>query len=93
LRQLAKAAKPKVVLSKDVRDANLYSFNSSTGVLKTQYKFRLGEEFNEVGMSGDQCKSVINFQGNTMVHLQKGENFKIFILVCTNSKSSLINLD
>lgn len=40
-----------------------FSFNSSAGFIKNQYKFQLNEEFDEIGMLNDRCKSMIIFHG------------------------------
>lgn len=67
------ALKPKVVLIKNKNGS--YSFNSSAGIMKTNYRFVLNEEFEETGIMRDRARSVVSFHGNTMVHVQKGSKY------------------
>lgn len=73
---LVKALKPKVVLIRN-KDGS-YSFNSNTTLIKTNYRFVLNEEFEEIGIKEDRASSVVSLHGNTMVHVQRREKFMEF---------------
>lgn len=68
---VASSAKPKVALKRN--PDGTFSFTSSAGLLKTNYVFQLGVDFEEEAMNGARSRSIITFNGNTMVHIQKGK--------------------
>lgn len=70
-RKLANSAKPKVSLIKNSNGT--YSFRSSAGLLGTNIDFIPDVEFDEKTMERGVCRSVISFEGNRMIHIQRGD--------------------
>lgn len=70
LRQVGNSVYPTVELTKD---GDEYTFSTSSTFKNTVIKFKEGEEFDEETLDGRKIKSVITFDGNKMVHDQKGE--------------------
>lgn len=52
---------------------NSYSFETNWGPRTTTVKFNLNEEFEEERLDGSKVKSVVTFDGNKMIHQQKGD--------------------
>lgn len=70
LRQVGNSIYPTVDLTKD---GDWYTFTTSSTFKTTAIKFKEGEEFEEETLDGRKIKSVITFDGNKMIHDQKGE--------------------
>lgn len=70
LRQVGNSVYPTVELTKN---GDEYTFSTSSTFKNTVIKFKEGEEFDEETLDGRKIKSVITFDGNKMIHDQKGE--------------------
>lgn len=51
---------------------NTYSFNTISSFRTQSIKFQPGVEFIESRMDGEKVPCVITFEGNKMIHVQKG---------------------
>lgn len=70
LRKLGNSISPTVEL---VKNGDEYTFNTLSTFKNTTIKFKLGEEFDEETVDGRMVKSVCTFDGNKLIHEQKGE--------------------
>ncbi|ETN64054.1 allergen [Anopheles darlingi] len=70
LRKLGNSISPTVEL---VKNGDEYTFNTLSTFKNTTIKFKLGEEFDEETVDGRTVKSVCTFDGNKLIHEQKGE--------------------
>ncbi len=70
LRQVGNSVYPTVELTKN---GDEYQFSTSSTFKNTVITFKVGEEFDEETLDGRKIKSVITFDGNKMIHDQKGE--------------------
>jgi hypothetical protein len=86
-RKIATSAKPKVSLVKE-KDG-MFALTASAGLLKTRQVFTPGIEFEEQCMDGGKSRSIINFQGNTMVHRQKGDREVKIVREFSNEKLTM----
>uniref|UniRef100_A0A0X3PU32 Fatty acid-binding protein homolog 1 n=1 Tax=Schistocephalus solidus TaxID=70667 RepID=A0A0X3PU32_SCHSO len=55
------------------RDGNGYSMHADSSVMKYEYKFKLGEEFQHATLSGQQIKSLITLERNTLKQVDYAE--------------------
>lgn len=70
LRQVGNSVYPTVELTKN---GDEYTFSTSSTFKNTVIKFKEGQEFDEETLDGRKIKSVITFDGNKMIHDQKGD--------------------
>lgn len=82
LRQVGNSVYPTVSLSKD---GDEYTFSTSSTFKNTVIKFKEGEEFEEETLDGRKIRSVITFEGNKMIHDQKGDKGHIIYRVFTEN--------
>ena len=71
VRKMASSASSTVELVKE--DDNNYSFNTISSFRTTSIKFQPGVEFTETRADGVEVPCVITFDGNKMIHEQKGD--------------------
>ncbi|XP_037041050.1 probable fatty acid-binding protein isoform X2 [Bradysia coprophila] len=83
LRQVGNSVYPTVELTKN---GDEYSFTTSSTFKNTVIKFKEGEEFDEETLDGRKIKSVITFDGDKMIHDQKGEKGHIIYRVFTDTE-------
>ena len=69
-RKLGGATSPVVEVTKD---GDTYTMKTESTFKNTEVKFKLGQEFDEETPDGRDVKSTITFDGNKMIHIQKGE--------------------
>ncbi|XP_060771577.1 fatty acid-binding protein, brain-like [Neoarius graeffei] len=69
--------KPVMTFSQD-GDCVVYKVQSS--ILKTENKFRLGEEFHDEVFPGRFCKSTMNLEGKKLIHVQLYKGWIITIV-------------
>ncbi|XP_027859710.1 retinoid-binding protein 7 [Xiphophorus couchianus] len=71
-RKIAAMLKPQKVIK---QDGDSFTFQTTSSVLKYECSFKVGEEFEEVtkGMDNRKCRSVVNWDNNKLVCVQKGE--------------------
>jgi len=82
LRQVGNSVYPTVELTKN---GDEYTFSTHSTFKNTSIKFKEGEEFEEETLDGRKIKSVITFDGDTMIHDQKGEKGHIIYRVFTET--------
>jgi len=83
LRQVGNSIYPTVELTKN---GDEYTFSTSSTFKNTAIKFKEGEEFEEETLDGRKIKSVITFDGNKMIHDQKGEKGHIIYRVFSETE-------
>ncbi|XP_043977272.1 retinoid-binding protein 7 [Gambusia affinis] len=71
-RKIASMLKPQKVIK---QDGDSFTFQTISSVLKYECSFKIGEEFEEVtkGMDNRKCRSVVNWDDDKLVCVQKGE--------------------
>ncbi|XP_032406307.1 retinoid-binding protein 7 [Xiphophorus hellerii] len=71
-RKIAAMLKPQKVIK---QDGDSFTFQTTSSVLKYECSFKVGEEFEEVtkGMDNRKCRSVVNWDNDKLVCVQKGE--------------------
>lgn len=77
--KFASTATPKVTIQGPNSDGSFVLF-AVAGITKTSMHFKPDKEFDETSMMREKCKSIITFDKNTMVHVQKGSYCLLFIL-------------
>ncbi|KAJ6634732.1 putative fatty acid-binding protein, partial [Pseudolycoriella hygida] len=82
LRQVGNTVYPTVDL---VKNGDEYSFTTSSTFKTTVIKFKEGEEFDEETLDGRKIRSVITFDGDKMIHDQKGDKGHIIYRVFTET--------
>lgn len=55
------------------QDDGSYAFSITSSFKNEVIKFKPNEEFNEETMDGRKVKSLVTFEGNKMILIQKGE--------------------
>ncbi|KAM4740535.1 retinoid-binding protein 7 [Anableps anableps] len=72
MRKIASMLKPQKVIK---QDGDSFTFQTICSVLKYECSFKIGEEFEEVtkGMDNRKCQSVVNWDNDKLVCVQKGE--------------------
>lgn len=68
---MASKLTPTVRLEKE--DKDYYTFHFISSFKNESIKFKPNEEFSEETMDGRKVKSLVTFEGNKMILLQKGE--------------------
>ncbi|KAK5616031.1 Retinoid-binding protein 7 [Crenichthys baileyi] len=71
-RKIASMLKPQKVIK---QDGDSFTFQTISPVLKYECSFKIGEEFEEVtkAMDNRKCQSVVNWDNDKLVCVQKGE--------------------
>ncbi|MED6248279.1 Retinoid-binding protein 7 [Ataeniobius toweri] len=71
-RKIASMLKPQKVIK---QDGDSFTFQTISPVLKYECSFKIGEEFEEVTKAMDhrKCQSVVNWNNDKLVCVQKGE--------------------
>nr|KAF6326287.1 fatty acid binding protein 9 [Pipistrellus kuhlii] len=68
IRPLAASEKPRIRIS---APGDKVSIRTETSFKNFEISFRLGEEFDEATADGRHVKSVVNLDGNSLVHVQR----------------------
>ncbi|XP_063070832.1 retinoid-binding protein 7 [Engraulis encrasicolus] len=71
-RKIASRLKPQKVIE---QDGNSFTFKTLTSFKNLTVSFKIGEEFEEVtkGMDNRKCQTVVNWDNDKLVCVQKGE--------------------
>lgn len=89
LRQVGNSVYPTVEL---VKNGDEYTFSTSSTFKNTAIKFKEGEEFEEETLDGRKIKSVITFDGDKMIHDQKGDKGHIIYRAFTDTDLTAVRL-
>lgn len=84
LRKIATTISATIQLVKE--GENTYSFNTLTTFRSQHMKFTLNEEFEEEMLDGRKIKCTVWFEGNKMIHQQKGDKAVRFERVFTDDE-------
>ncbi|XP_074603549.1 fatty acid binding protein [Brevipalpus obovatus] len=71
VRKVAITTKPSFVVKKESDEE--YIFKTESTFKSTEFKFKLGEPFDEKRMDGVTCKSTITKDGNKLIQKQEGD--------------------
>ncbi|XP_063223521.1 fatty acid-binding protein, muscle-like isoform X2 [Bacillus rossius redtenbacheri] len=75
-RKMGNTVSPTIELKKA---GDEYSLQTTSTLKSTTITFKLGQEFDEETADGRKVKSTVTFDGNKMVHNQKGEKDTVII--------------
>ncbi|KAM4772037.1 fatty acid-binding protein, brain [Rhinophrynus dorsalis] len=67
-RQVGNVTKPTVIIS---QEGDKIFIRTQSTFKNTEISFKLGEEFDEATADDRNCKSIVNLEGDKLVHVQK----------------------
>lgn len=89
MRKIASSISQTVELLKDGDD---YTLKASSTFRNISITFRLGEEFDEKTMDGRNVKSIFTFDGNTLIHVQKGDKGHTVYRAFTDKELTMVHI-